>query len=1532
MAITQLHNGAAYEVRPSDLYAPLVTGNIAATDGVSQATVLCTDQAGNVSEPFTIDFTLDTKDPVAGPNHSWIQINDGADYTETGTVSLAIQAVDNQGGSGISLIALANGNLDCATAQYIPFVPQTDHPNRMNYTGWTLPSGDIEHQVSACVQDRAGRTQAIADTITLDTVPPDGTVTIVGARTFGEQQFVGDADLMQNVSLRVGLGIGLADANADIYVAAAIGDLDCRNANYTGYRPNLVVSLPIGAPGAKTVSVCFKDGAGNTTEYTSRVVYDSATPIIVGDPLINFGQSDLNDPNDVALDVTCTDSDTATTNLALTVSTANDVILYQGAYAPRVVVNVPADEPGGRTINVQCTDPANNSSVVKTSDYVLDTEAPLTGHADSNMVINAGASATRHRSVQVAINAVDNLGGSGVSEMAIGHGVIDCGTAQYGPLQAEVSWVLTEGDGAKNVSTCLKDRAGNVAQISDSILLDTVAPTGDLQLAGQPMTPSTILSAVVQRDSLDTTQFALAAGFLDCDAQATNYVDYTDEPQIIDVNGEGLFSLTLCLRDAAGNTSTYEETITVDSTAPSGFITVNDGAVFTTTKQVMVNVTASSDVVDVKVANAGLNCADNAGYQPLVLAIVHDLRDGDGPKQVSACLRDGAGNTYEVQQQSITLDSTPPKAGRTIGGQLAQAGILIENGTALTNVSVATLTLTAEDAKDDQGSDYAGSGIDAYKVSTGETCAGGLWQAWPGGGLDEIEIPMAIEAGDNVQRAFSVMFRDRAGNEVADCAFDRVTIDTNPLSLSAFRLEGTDGDPSVTTRRAVIAELNHSGSGTCARFQVSMSPSFAPELTDDLPCVATAPDHRKVPISEEQADGILTFYARVWDTAGNASVPLPMQIELDTENPTLSGISMATSSQGPYVNERGVEITLEDASGGASIRYKTIDSITSCPDDDEIDELTEQTEFTERFYVSFDSDGNKTICVAVVDKAGNASRIARALLAVDTKAPSAPNLNPSNLSGVNSSCVKITPSGQDLDLYFWKFQYRTAGATWVDSLTDEGTPTQVGTPISIPLYQDSDNIIEIRAVDLAGNTGEIAQAIIEENSTVLVPTGLEIKQICDGGKYAILKDLSVGVTMYVDGLSAPNSIDVRLAKIPSVALLDLETYEIKSLNPPISANTITNASCNAEALYQMVLDAACSAEAGQSKLLVVSPSESQGSCPVVLNGPPLENALIRNKLWVYPDPIDSPLKVGEVLTENMLLDPSGAEDSEGLAIVSIDALRWYSDYDFTAIATTAETSLAALPIVGLNNNRFAHRIRRIGRVNGEMEVFSVRDSVVVTIPTNYTTANILSSDAHMNQLRGLALSSDRMAYLKTGSTHWELRVDEHDPSRNQAVETWFDNADDLSVSPYNVIAGPALLKHTWPATTDLSRLFTFLNQSGAPVNNRAGDDFFGWGAGRSLGSGMPNFTTANYAPYFEVKAGDEAEINWVDPTDLRSIHMDDEYNTTDKQRYRFPVDIEKGVFPYLLGGGDGEPYVIYHTKGLTQGIVIGLKNEATCAE
>ena len=124
---------------------------------------------------------------------------------------------------------------------------------------------------------------------------------------------------------------------------------------------------------------------------------------------------------------------------------------------------------------------------------------------------------------------------------------------------------------------------------------------------------------------------AVAIGYLDCAAPSTNYVAFSSAQQTLTADGEKNHTLSVCLADEAGNHTKYEVPFRVDLTPPSGFIQINNGAVYTTTNEVLVNLTASPDVDRIKLAPVGsYNCADSTGYQAMSLTSAYTLAGADG--------------------------------------------------------------------------------------------------------------------------------------------------------------------------------------------------------------------------------------------------------------------------------------------------------------------------------------------------------------------------------------------------------------------------------------------------------------------------------------------------------------------------------------------------------------------------------------------------------------------------------------------------------------------------------------------------------------------------------------------------------------------------------------------------------------------------------------------------------------------------------------------------------------------------------------
>ena len=180
MRIVQTTDGGPIILRERSAYTPLVAVPVANQDGPGKISVVCGDQAGNLSDPFEVNFTLDTEDPPA--NLNWVRINADEAYTNGASVALTIQGIDDVNGSGIHRVAVTNGNIDCQTAQYVGFV-SGDEP-----TEWYFLLGHCRLEMAKkpsvlAVMDRAGRTVAVQDSIILDTVPPQGNF-IVGWKNF----------------------------------------------------------------------------------------------------------------------------------------------------------------------------------------------------------------------------------------------------------------------------------------------------------------------------------------------------------------------------------------------------------------------------------------------------------------------------------------------------------------------------------------------------------------------------------------------------------------------------------------------------------------------------------------------------------------------------------------------------------------------------------------------------------------------------------------------------------------------------------------------------------------------------------------------------------------------------------------------------------------------------------------------------------------------------------------------------------------------------------------------------------------------------------------------------------------------------------------------------------------------------------------------------------------------------------------------------------------------------------------------------
>ena len=163
--------------------------------------------------------------------------------------------------------------------------------------------------------------------------------------------------------------------------------------------------------------------------------------------------------------------------------------------------------------------------------------------------------------------------------MAIGSG-LDCDDAPYQPYRSIVGWELGVGEIQRTIDVCLRDRAGNTSLMSASIIVDTIAPTGRILIEDGAAVADDTVNVIVRVDRDDPIMVKVVAGLNDCES-AEGYGPQADRPFPVADLQEGPNTITVCLRDRAGNTTRYTADVRVDTSAPEILsATLNDGQSF----------------------------------------------------------------------------------------------------------------------------------------------------------------------------------------------------------------------------------------------------------------------------------------------------------------------------------------------------------------------------------------------------------------------------------------------------------------------------------------------------------------------------------------------------------------------------------------------------------------------------------------------------------------------------------------------------------------------------------------------------------------------------------------------------------------------------------------------------------------------------------------------------------------------------------------------------------------------------------------
>ncbi|MBX7099767.1 MAG: hypothetical protein K1X89_18775 [Myxococcaceae bacterium] len=735
---------------------------------------------------------------------------------------------------------------------------------------------------------------------------------------------------------------------------------------------------------------------------------------------------------------------------------SNDGVTFAPAACGPPVANVaqwPMDSADGtKTVYVRVKD-SNNTTAIFSDTITLDTAKPTI----SNVVINAGAAATTNAAVTVTFTASD-----------VGTGVVSQQASNDGATFASITvspaaWAMSAGDGVKTVTVRVTDGAGNSATASDTIVLDTTAPTitSAVLEGGAAWTNKTGNTVQLTVNSSDGAGSGVAQVCVSGGATAgCQAFGGSGSVNIALTANDGNKSVLVTVKDAAGNTSlTSNPAIGLDTVAPTlSSITIESGAAAVGGPVVSIALVANDNPGGSGLASSAFRTGAAGVYgspiAPFLSPAMYTMASGDGPKTVFGHVTDAAGNVSGEQSDGIVLDTTPPS-----GTVVINAG-----NPAYTKATGVTLVLSPTDVS----------------TSVTQFCANTTGVV-PTGAGDPCWVPLAntslmLPAGDG-SKTVSVFFKDAVGNFSTTAATDGITLDQTPPTVSSANI----ASGAAFTNQLSVTFNNAASDATSGPAQVCTGTTSPP-----MNCVAyaTAPL-----LALGAGDGPKTGYLMVIDAAGNNSLVSSDGIGLDQTPPTLTSITLAAGTA--YTTNQTVSTAsvASDMGAGAS----GLNQVQLSNDAFASAFSTFAYQSPVNFLLSA-GDGAKTVSGRVTDNAGNVSTVTTDAITLDQTPPSGSISIAAGAAYTQTATVSVAVSAIEAGSGVNKMCPKvTAAGVAATAPTGPGDACFVafGTPFNTSLALEGDRQVSLWLTDMAGNVGgPLVDTIFFDGSAPAAPTSV----------------------------------------------------------------------------------------------------------------------------------------------------------------------------------------------------------------------------------------------------------------------------------------------------------------------------------------------------------------------------------------------------------------------------------------------------------
>lgn len=824
-------DGDSWELLPTELAAeglqswnlPLAVQHLDVGE-MYEIRCLATDKAG-LSTSALSTIALDEEAPecvlaISGPNRSatWPEVLTGTATDALGSVTrveLVVQRLDD--------------------AQYWSGAVWLSEQQILTAAGsnpWVLPlpvsaleSGNTYRQ-SVRVFDNAGNLGLCENTFFLDNVAPTGTLII-------------DAGNPSHVAQR--------DVTLQIEVFGATSMKVANDQEPAGEPQDVVEELPwqlADLDGLRSVRLELTDDAGNLSIISDVITLDRVFPT-----------------GSIEILTTAEPGYTPTRTVGLQLTTDADeyrVSLDQGTFSQWDAVPVGGltdltllDADGEQTVIVELRDFAGNT-IARQALVTLDRAFPTGGFS----VNVADPEYTRSEDVTL----VNQVIGATQMRFRTNEGSF----SDWQEFAPQSDWELVAEDGSVTVYAEYRDDAHNLLELSDSIIMDRVAPSGIFSIGIGDPAYSTLRLVTLSSAVSGALQMRLSSP----DGQPTTWFSFTPEFswQLEDADGER--TVIAEFRDAAGNELRIEDSIVLDRVIPTCTIDIAGtfnaagwpGTITGSFAEERTGFAAAT--VRIRRVFDGF-FYNGTGWQ--VTSFTYNFDQGpwsidvplgflgtDNQYQVLCEAQDNAGNDALPRAVVLSYDAAPPVCEFDVADDLGPTsynGVLEATLTDFLDVS-GTFALI----RDSNGASY--DGLAWSESPTAIEQSGIDWQITPPLGLfSDGSYTLVCKAVDD------------AGN-ASSATHTFVWDSTEPTGTFVINA----GDPDFTTSRNVALVFNVPTAAQ-ARFRNQEVAAFSSWLN--------------IPVSGEYSwqlfafQGPRTVYAEFRDAAGNV-LPLNDTITLDT--------------------------------------------------------------------------------------------------------------------------------------------------------------------------------------------------------------------------------------------------------------------------------------------------------------------------------------------------------------------------------------------------------------------------------------------------------------------------------------------------------------------------------------------------------------------------------------------------------------------------------------------------------------------------